>query len=80
MARAAQHLTSELSRRFPTQPPFLIFAYSGGLLEKLAQNSLERHRYGAPWLALRQNSKKSPRNLRAFLDFKTLEFAKKHPL
>ncbi|MDD0845671.1 hypothetical protein PTQ33_00825 [Campylobacter sp. 50012-21] len=33
----------------------------GFCLEKLAQNSLERHRYGA--LALRQNSQKSPRNL-----------------
>ncbi|MDY4804071.1 hypothetical protein [Campylobacter sp.] len=38
----------------------------GFRLEKLAQNSLERHRYGAPRLALRQNSQKSPRNLRTF--------------
>ncbi|MDD7703201.1 hypothetical protein [Campylobacter sp.] len=36
------------------------------LARKSARNSLERYRYGAPRLVLRQNCKKSPRNLGAF--------------
>ena len=43
----------------------LLFSLVSGLLEKSAQNSLERYRYGAPRLALRQNSKKSPHDLGA---------------
>nr|WP_321427479.1 hypothetical protein [uncultured Campylobacter sp.] len=35
------------------------------MLEKSAQNSLERYRYGAPRLVLRQNFKKSPHDLGA---------------
>ena len=43
----------------------LLFSLVSGLLEKSAQNSLERYRYGAPRLALRQNFKKSPHDLGA---------------
>ena len=57
----AQHLTSELLHPFLHKP--LLFSLVSGLLEKSAQNSLERYRYGA--LALRQNSKKSPHDLGA---------------
>ncbi|MDD0856544.1 hypothetical protein [Campylobacter magnus] len=41
------------------------FLLVSGLLEKSAQNSLERYRYGAPRLVLRQNFKKSPHDLGA---------------
>nr|WP_321322327.1 hypothetical protein [uncultured Campylobacter sp.] len=43
----------------------LLFSLVSGLLEKSAQNSLERYRYGAPRLVLRQNFKKSPHDLGA---------------
>ena len=56
---------SQLAQPSRSEKTFAPFS-CGFCLEKLAQNSLERHRYGAPRLALRQNPQKSPRNLRAF--------------
>ncbi|MDD6162377.1 MAG: hypothetical protein PUB35_06280 [Campylobacteraceae bacterium] len=39
--------------------------FSALRLEKFGENFRKRYRYGAPRLVLRQNSKKSPRNLGA---------------
>ena len=60
---AASTLQASFYTLFLHKP--LLFSLVSGLLEKSAQNSLERYRYGAPRLALRQNSKKSPHDLGA---------------
>nr|WP_321435383.1 hypothetical protein [uncultured Campylobacter sp.] len=43
----------------------MLFLLQQRLASKSARNSLERYRYDAPRLVLRQNCKKSPRNLGA---------------